>query len=188
MTLADTERRHRGVPCAKWKSTQRPPDRSRCVLMTELARLELDTTTAGRSLNGLVHAGLVLRVNGMAFPTERWTDFVLVVLTSWAEAAIKLVRDSASPVDVHFMEGPFVVRLDVASPTHWRLKILEDGLITHVRHDAEIEAGPLVESILSSSASILAYCEDHGWESRDRESLKLITLDLLHLRGRGVDS
>jgi hypothetical protein len=50
-------------------------------------------------------------LDGVAFPEAGWTDFPMVILPWWTDAAIKLLRGAAGPVEMRFMDGPYWVEL-----------------------------------------------------------------------------
>ena len=75
----------------------------------ENARLLVSRSGLGRSNAGLVYANISLKVGESIFPSVDWTDFVVVVLTWWAEAMVRLLRGELERVKVRFMEGPYSV-------------------------------------------------------------------------------
>jgi hypothetical protein len=138
--------------------------------MENRARLILDPAVAGRSTAGVVYAGLTLRVDDKYFPDPEWTDFVVVVLSWWADAALRLASGAASSARIRFMEGPFQVRCAVASPQSWKLDCFEDGRQGLVI-DALVDARPLVESLVKASDDALRLCSEREWWTNDADVL-----------------
>jgi hypothetical protein len=137
----------------------------------EQAHLQIDADRCGRSSAGLVFAGLSLRLSGIVFPDKGWTDFIIVVLSWWADALVQLLRGDAETVELRFMEGPFLVELQQAAPGTWRLQLVEAGVKRRVRHTATVPIAPLVQSVMVVSNRALDLCREHGWWSSDADVL-----------------
>ena len=137
----------------------------------EKAILELDLAKASVSKAGLVSAGLHLRLNNLLFPHAEWTDFTVVVLDWWVVAALRLLTGEQQAIEVRFMEGPFLVRIEAQSERTWKLKLIEAGRRVDVKAEATVEALPLILSILSASDAVLTVCRERRWWSSDAETL-----------------
>lgn len=147
------------------------------------AQIQLDVRTVGRSSAGLVFAGLHLCVNGSAFPHEKWTDFVVVVLAWWAEAALRLLQGEAGPVIVRFMEGPYWVEIETAVSGSWRLRLVESGGRAHVLREVVVECAPLIDSVLEACRSSLDVTRERGWWTQDADALNVAMQRLSARRG-----
>ncbi len=134
------------------------------------AVLKLDTTRAGQTKAGLVFAGLSVQLNGRAFPDEAWTDAVVIVLAWWAEAAIRLLRGETGPIEVRFMEGPYVVAVRSCTENAWELSLVEKGLQRR-SESTKVEAAPLIFSIADACDAVLDLCRSRNWWSADAQTL-----------------
>ncbi len=137
------------------------------------ARLELDTTSVERSGAGLVIAGIRLHVDGVSFPSHIWTDFAVVVLLWWADAAMSALNGDLGTHEIRFLEGPFLVRLTPRTGGAWHLALVDNFLVPQIRFEGTVRPAPLLRSLVAASDVILALCRDRGWESRDSARLEL---------------
>jgi hypothetical protein len=134
----------------------------------ESARIVIDTTRVERSaMTGAVTTGIELSVGSMAFPGEGWPDFSVSLLAAWADAASDLLGPNAAEREVHSTEGPYLVRLTRLDDGPWRLTLVDAFLTPRIRHEAVVPPGPLVDSIISASESVLELCAQRGWSNRD---------------------
>ena len=116
-----------------------------------------------------------MRAGDSAFPAEGWIDFAVLMLSHWASAALQLLQEEAAPVEVRFMEGPFLVGVEPLSDTRWRAWFIEAGLRPCTRFEVEVPIDDFVESLVSSSARILDACRERGWWSSDTDELERVT-------------
>jgi hypothetical protein len=135
-------------------------------------RFNIDLTRAGRSRSGLVYAGVSLTLDSVAFPHDDWTDFVVVILSWWTNAAVQLLR-SPSPlrIDVRFMEGPYLVAVRALGPDVWHVALVESGQRRRELRSAEVSSAPFVQSILDASTRVLDMCRQREWWSSDADAL-----------------
>jgi hypothetical protein len=144
----------------------------------EQARIEVSEESLGRSAAGLVYGKLLLHVDGISFPHTEWTDFVVVVLAWWCRAALRLLQGEHGPIEVRFMEGPFLTELRSTPTQRWHVSLVEAGLKRHVRHSANVEAESLVRSLLVASEKILEACQVRDWWTPDANDLASTVEDL----------
>jgi hypothetical protein len=144
----------------------------------EQARLVLRTNVLGRSKIGRVYAGLSLKLNELSFPHPDWSDFVVVILSWWCQAAMRLLQGSSSSAEVRFMEGPFRAELHTTSSAAWHISLVEAGLSRKVHCSTEIEADSLIRSILETSQQVLRICKEQNWWSSDADDLESATATL----------
>lgn len=139
------------------------------VLMQD-ARVEARTNDLTLTEAGLVFGGVWLRVDGVAFPAEGWTDFVVVVLGWWADAAAELLTGNAVPIEVDFMDGPYRARLRLADGG-WNLDLLERGRTLLVLRTVLVDGRLLATSVIRASERVLEACLKYGWVSTDTSRL-----------------
>jgi hypothetical protein len=147
------------------------------------ARIEIDMSELGRSAANLITAGIRLRVDDAAFPHAGWTDAVVVVLSWWADAAARVLRERGQVVEVRFMEGPFLVSVQGAEEGRWRLELVEAGPRRRVRMNCCVNSASLIESLVAACERTLAGCSDRGW-STDTKTLEQALARLRHEQGR----
>lgn len=120
---------------------------------------------------GAVYGNISVRVNGLSFPDAHWTDFVVIVLNWWCQAVLRLVRGEKGPVEVRYMEGPFLVEISAPASEVWHMALVNAGLTRRVLHRTDIEASSLVSSILEASDRTIATCRRQSWSSTDLDEL-----------------
>lgn len=135
------------------------------------ARVELGTSDLTLTDSGLAFGEIWLRVDGVAFPAEGWTDFVVVVLGWWADAASELLTGNAGAIEVDFMDGPYRARLRLAEEG-WNLDLVERGRSLLVLRRALVEGQLLSRSIIEASERVLEVCLKNGWLSTDTARLE----------------
>lgn len=125
----------------------------------------------GRSGAGLVYGELSLQIGEMRFPGVHWNDFVVVVLTWWCRALLRLLTGEQGPIEVQFMEGPYLAELGPLNSSSLHMVLIEAGLNRRVCREADVEFGPLIESALSASDRTLSECKNRKWLSNDSDEL-----------------
>ena len=61
------------------------------------------TVTLGHNAVGVLYVDF----DGVAFPAEGWTDFVVVLATWWVDAIENLARGPQRAATLQFMDGPY---------------------------------------------------------------------------------
>lgn len=135
------------------------------------ATIHLAEDGFGQSAAGVVYGKLTLNVDGLHFPDPRWSDFVVVVLRWWCAALVRLLRTESGPIEVRFMEGPYLAELGPLQGRSLRLVLIEAGLKRCVLCQSDVEVGPLVKSVLSAAERTLAECRKRDWWSKDADEL-----------------
>jgi hypothetical protein len=141
----------------------------------ERVLLEVDTARVGRSRAGLVYAGLAVRAGDVVFPAEGWVDNAVVVLSWWTDAALQLLDEATSAVEVRFMEGPFLVGLETSSASVWHASFVEAGLHRRTLFEVNMSVDSFLDSLISSSMRILTICREHAWWTTDADILEHAT-------------
>lgn len=134
--------------------------------MTATAFVELDEADLAKSpVSGSVTAGIWLHVAGLDFPANGWDDFAVAILSAWTDAATRLLQGASVQEEVHFMEGPYFVKIEAQTPSVWRLSLVERKQSGDLERSVLVTPAPLVDSILFASDSIRKMCRDRGWET-----------------------
>jgi hypothetical protein len=113
-----------------------------------------------------------LRLDDVSFPEEGWTDFVVVVLNWWADAAADLLEGDRRPRDIDFMEGPFLVRLRSLDDSLWEVALVTRRETSQSAQILFLDGRAFARRILSTVRRILRQCEANGWITRDTELLR----------------
>jgi hypothetical protein len=89
------------------------------------------------------------------------------------------------PIEVRFMEGPYVLELCRVSATRWRVALIEDRLSREIRSIHEFSANELVDDLVTGSERLLAPCRERSWWSTDSDRLQS-AVRALHARPKLV--
>lgn len=119
----------------------------------------------------LVTAELWLDADGRAFPSARWSDFVVVIVGWWANALVELGDEPE--VDWTFMDGPWSARLSVVDGGRIEARLLDGhGDATRELSRTTVARAALVEQLRTVGATVIAICERNDWRSGDLERLR----------------
>lgn len=135
------------------------------------ARLRIGTERFGQSAAGLVYGGLHIQLGEQEFPDLSWTDFVVVVLAWWCRALARVLEGEGSPVEVRFMEGPYLAMIGPAKDQTLHLELIEAGKSRRVLSEADVLSDPLVESAIQSAELTIVECRKRDWWSKDADEL-----------------
>ena len=118
-----------------------------------------------------MYAEICLHVGKLRFPDARWTDFVVVVLTWWCQALRRLLAGERRPIEVRFMEGPYLVEIGPIVRELIHLVLIESRLKRIVTYEADVDARALIGSVLSAADTTISECRARGWWSDDADKL-----------------
>jgi hypothetical protein len=135
------------------------------------ATIHIGTDRLGKSAAGLVHGGLHIQLDEQRFPDLAWTDFVVVVLAWWCRALERILEGEGNPVEVRFMEGPYLATIGPLNGNSLRLGLVEAGLRPRVLREADVLTDPLVNSVVDAAALAVAECRKRDWWSKDADEL-----------------
>jgi hypothetical protein len=151
--------------------------------MNEL-RIVVDPNSIRAGRIGPATGDIWIEAGDLNFPMKGWNDFVVVILASWAQALVYLLRGGRQQ-EVYFMEGPYKVEIDASGTEGWSVTAVEQGLNRSERWHTGVQPLSLVESVLSCSASCLQRCRDIGCSSTDEEDLQQWMIALRNEIGDG---
>jgi len=133
--------------------------------------IRCDLTTLRRSAKGSITANVHAELGSLVCPNRNWSDFVVVILGWWLEASNRLV-DGASAVDLQFMDGPYTIRANTATPVSCKLECLERAREPVILGSVMVDPLQLVKEIERVAADVLAACVARDWQSRDLDTLR----------------
>jgi hypothetical protein len=114
-------------------------------------------------------AAIWLALGAKVFPEQGWDDFVVVILAAWMRVVADVLRGAKDREFVHFMDGPYEVEVSAVSQSKLRLRAIEDRDTEVIA--AEVNAVPLVESLLAAAQELIAECKKRGHATRDVDNL-----------------
>jgi hypothetical protein len=124
------------------------------------------------SPSGKALANIWLQINGLQFPMNHWNDFVVVIMSWWVLALLRLVSGVSSQEIVHFMDGPYAVEVAALPSGMLRFRAL-----TRSSRDREVATGeepinPFVLGLIAQTREVLEECKRQAWWSKDAEILE----------------
>jgi hypothetical protein len=137
--------------------------------------VDTDSLHQSSSRSRSITAGIWWRTNETPFPEERWSDFAVVVLGWWIEAALGLLDYGGTAV-FRFMDGPFAVRASAPSRS-------DTWILGFERNDKPWDGSPgqviagregIIRGLHSAGVRILEACEKKKMESPDVTSLRAL--------------
>ena len=133
---------------------------------------ELHVGDVSRSGSGALTGALYLKLGDRCFPNAVWSDFVVVVLEWWCSALQRLHQGELGPIAVPFMDGPYRVEIESLADERLDLTLVRSG----ARHDQEIDRSmvdrnQLTYSVIVAARATLRQCRQHGWSSKDIDTL-----------------
>jgi hypothetical protein len=137
--------------------------------MVSLA-LKLQPESLRLSERGVVTGVLCFAVGNRHFPDPSWNDFVVVVLSWWCGALLRVRSGARGIHELRFMDGPFMVQLEQISATReLRLQFLhQDGVVA----TAEISLEELCAQVVTAGSRVLEFCERAKAHGVDVDELK----------------
>lgn len=73
--------------------------------------LRVDVRTVVVRSTGPATGDVCITLNGEAFPSDGWNDFLVPIYAAWTNALARLLRGSTVSERVSFMDGPYELRL-----------------------------------------------------------------------------
>ncbi|MFD1738866.1 hypothetical protein ACFSCX_20340 [Bacillus salitolerans] len=116
------------------------------------------------------------------FPKEKWTDFVVVILSWWNEKLRYFKYGNIGErIEFDFMEGSLLLRLEKLNHHEVNIKGIKRNLINEeVLFEAETLFNDLKKSLVTVSNSVIGHAKLKGWETNELAELKNQAKSLLH--------
>ena len=61
--------------------------------------------------SNMIDLNIYIKINGIAFPSENWTDLAISVLGMWSESIIHSEKQATANLSFYFMEGLYWLEL-----------------------------------------------------------------------------
>jgi hypothetical protein len=132
--------------------------------------VRVDRSSFEMNSGGLITGILFVELDGVPFPDDLWSDFVVVVLSWWLEALAPRAG-GASPRVCSFMDGPFHFEVQPDAEDTYRVKLVDQRRTAPVV-ERKVPIREMVDAILGTAREVLDYCESSGWASPDIDKLR----------------
>lgn len=123
-------------------------------------------------------AGVWLEIGAIEFPARNWNDFAIVITGWWANAMTRLLRQESTEELIHFMDGPYAVRVTKVAPHSFMLEAIEDGARETLIAECEVAALPFLQTFIIRAQELVNACRDAGSWSDDVGVLQASLLEL----------
>jgi hypothetical protein len=146
--------------------------------VTITARVVTDPSSLAQTSSGAIVGEVHVRVGALAFPEERWSDFVVVVLGWWLRALVSLT-DRRDTVELHFMDGPFAVLLQADRADQCRAAFLRGERPWSLLPQPQLlTCADLVGSVRTEGRRVLEACREMRMASPDLSELESALMSL----------
>jgi hypothetical protein len=112
-----------------------------------------------------------IEIDEVVFPLQGWNDFVIVILEAWAGALVRILRRTSKCETIHFMEGPYMVRVQRPSRAVLHLRAIERYRGERERACVDTGAEDFVNVVLSCAEGALTECRRRSIWSTDEAKL-----------------
>ena len=125
-----------------------------------------------------------LVIEEQAFPMLGWNDFVVPIVTAFADALLRLLGGAERQV-VSFMDGPYAVELARTSPSTLEVRAFQRRARGRsvVKMCGETALRPFVEDVVAQARAIVEVCRTREW-SNDAAALESTLARLGAVLGR----
>ena len=134
-----------------------------------MVEIVVDATSLSRSERGSITGRIFLRSPGGEFPDSQWSDFPVVILSSWVEGLVRVASGEDRVFTGLFMDGPFsfTVRLVTSNVAEvlW-------GPRDNQAPVQQVDVRSLLVSAAAAGSAVAQACHASGWTSGDVEALE----------------
>jgi hypothetical protein len=134
--------------------------------------IHVETASLRIRANGPATANMWLVINGREFPAHGWNDFVVVVLGWWATALLEVLRNPRTLATIHFMEGPYAVKVCMSPSGLLQLCAVEGSNRNIEVAVGEGEIHAFISGVISQSHEVLDLCRREVAWSNDAAILE----------------
>jgi hypothetical protein len=149
-------------------------------------RVDLDLSSVYQSGSGSILGAIRLDLEGTAFPSEGWTDFVVVILGWWIEALRGLLDPRGRRATLTFMDGAYevVIHTDRSGRATY-VAMAGYGDDGKVLAEGPLDLRDAATGLARAARALHTACVERGWESNDIYGLGMATTWLEETLARG---
>jgi len=145
-------------------------------------RVNVNVSSLEQSERGAVFGEIFVEHGALEFPERNWSDYVVVVLGWWCAACTGLVRGDREQ-ELMFMDGPFLLKVQVDDGNVWtsefqRLRAPQAANMVEFRpldtmpNGLRFASNVFLDSLIDCSKTVLAECDQRGWDTDDIRGLR----------------
>jgi hypothetical protein len=129
-----------------------------------------------KNKNDKITGKICFYIDNNYFPDSDWNDFLVVVLNWWINNLLRINNNLNH--DFMFMDGPFLVRINVENKEEIKLTLIERKIKEKTIYSGKSEINELTRVIFHTSKEIIDFIEDNNWISDEILELKKSFLQL----------
>jgi len=137
-----------------------------------MIEIVVDTSALQRSSSGSITGALFVRMDGIPFPDDGWSDFPVVVLGWWVDAVHRLLGGLSEEEELDFMDGPqsLVLKRRDDGAVAIGCRTGQSGL--QLDHETVVPESTLRDQVVKAARVVVATCERNGWQGSDVRNLQ----------------
>jgi hypothetical protein len=130
--------------------------------------LQLETLSISR--RGTISGEVWLRIEGMDFPEQHWSDLPVAFTSALLEATVRLQSSSkADEQTVWFLDGPYYIRFEGARDVPWNVAFC---VLDQERPPSnDVDSGSFLASLRRAASALATECRNRSWENADTRAL-----------------
>lgn len=122
--------------------------------------------------DGTADTVFYIRVNGVYFPDDQWTDFAVAVLQMWISDVLDNYRSDHAEFDLYFMDGPYSVHCIKQGPTV-HMRCVEDKRTIITIAEGDVQITEMIRELADVSDRVIRAVKEHGFgRMRDLQKLE----------------
>ena len=140
-----------------------------------------------RSSYGSIVGVIYIAFDEQGFPEVEWSDFPVILLSWWLDAAAVFLDRPNVVTELRFMDGPFLVEATSKGDGSLRLDCVSDASRRQTEASFQTSAAHFCSELLKAAKTIERACIERAWQSADTLALSrsLANLDRCLNENRG---
>ena len=133
--------------------------------------INIDTDSFRISSKQSITGVIYVSINGeYSFPEENWSDFIVVILSWWAEGIYSLLMTNTDECECIFMDGPYEFHIK-KNVKVWEIEFLENRDEKRIIFQDSFNPSEVIEAMRKATNKVLRHCKEKGWDTSDVKKL-----------------
>lgn len=143
--------------------------RERPIEQESRMQIVVDVDSLTRSAKGQIAGIVYVEVGGVAFPDNRWSDLIVIILEWWLSALFQLTTGLSSNAEFLFMDGPFRFDMTLGETGYSQVDFIRGNSL---QASATVELRDFADSLLKAAREVDRACFERKWHSPDLDQLQ----------------
>ena len=141
--------------------------------MINLIEIIVNKETLAKSSSDAITGNICFKVQNRWFPEPAWNDFVVIALTWWTDALLKINRVPAGAVyEFAFMDGPYLVRFSKISDDTMCMEFLIRRINSkELLFDSQCSIEQFNKSLKTCVKMVITTIKSKGWVTLETKEL-----------------